>query len=993
MTKIWKGKRFISLVLSLALLVSMLPPLALPANSEEVPQEDTPQVEEEVQYNSGVYGALIGATGTLNFDQWNMMYVSDDPMVDVSEAQELYATDIPVWGLQLVVEAVHWDAETSALWLKVAAAEGYSLPSKLQQYPWVYQNETSWYAELDWQAQSPDSLLLTLPNNGQMDMVTGVTVSGLPNNATLNVTDPSIDVDPYTNIFDIKAFDSNGNPWQPAVGDTVQVNLPACANVETATVLHFMESVEHIKQMQGSIEIMDASGADDALKELLSDAIAACYTATGEENKVAVEIFEDVPVINGTVSVQSSGFSCYILWYNEYMELDEDWESMAPEVTGTVYYVKVGSTLRFDTSEGNYNNLATIWKVASSDMDATLITWEGERTWSWSKFGYDYKVVFTIPNNTSLVDKTFTLRFKEGTEEDRTVKFQILGSDQDVGGKLQQNTYLVICPEDKEISTLFGDFPAEYQWYSNGIKDDKELYASTPAGIVYYDTFNKSMLVENQGSEYVFTDSEGRKTKEFADVNVGLQQDIIAKMYPNQNTSDYVVIVYGVKRVGDGTSNRTEWYVVCKIQKKDTVRVIFDPNTPDGYNIVDAQQLMPANIPSSTGQTVTLSGLAEKLNKTISRTENKQTYTATLVGWSTDPGANPNAVGGNSTWYKDGDKVYLPTDLTLYAIWSRTDAATYHAADIYFRNHVQDESGRTFENLDGEFSFTVSENFKGYQYQIYKSTGVADGEKGTFGEGASSFILVGDQYIVIENVGNLESQEYTITADEKPGHTYPTDPFVANGVEIIGNKCNFTITTTTNHAGEFYADFTNVVTEYTLQYDSNGASSIEEVKYTIYDELSLPELHLQGSAFEGWKPVVDTGSWKSNQLYPVGTLSGMYGDVTLQAQWKAALASLTIDVNFANNAPVDETQTFIFQVTGDGVDVTVVVQGGGQVVIAGLTIGRTYTITPKNAWSWRYGDMTEATVTIAIGGSTETFQVSRSDAQWLDSNDYYPKRG
>ena len=133
MTKIWKGKRFISLVLSLALLVSMLPPLALPANSEEVPQEDTPQVEEEVQYNSGVYGALIGATGTLNFDQWNMMYVSDDPMVDVSEAQELYATDIPVWDLKLVVEAVHWDAETSALWLKVAAAEGYSLPSKLQQ--------------------------------------------------------------------------------------------------------------------------------------------------------------------------------------------------------------------------------------------------------------------------------------------------------------------------------------------------------------------------------------------------------------------------------------------------------------------------------------------------------------------------------------------------------------------------------------------------------------------------------------------------------------------------------------------------------------------------------------------------------------------------------------------------------------------------------------------------------------------------------------------
>lgn len=46
-------------------------------------------------------------------------------------------------------------------------------------------------------------------------------------------------------------------------------------------------------------------------QSLLANAINACYEATGIENAVAVELFEDTPVIDGTVSVSVDNFSIF----------------------------------------------------------------------------------------------------------------------------------------------------------------------------------------------------------------------------------------------------------------------------------------------------------------------------------------------------------------------------------------------------------------------------------------------------------------------------------------------------------------------------------------------------------------------------------------------------------------------------------------------------------------------------------------------------------
>ena len=182
----------------------------------------------------------------------------------------------------------------------------------------------------------------------------------------------------------------------------------------------------------------------------------------------------------------------------------------------------------------------------------------------------------------------------------------------------------------------------------------------------------------------------------------------------------------------------------------------------------------------------------------------------------------------------------------------------------------------------------------------------------------------------------------------------------------------------------YTAQFIQTINTYTITYNLDGGTndSANPATYTVEDTITLQNPSKDGYNFLGW--YTDAGF-----ATPITTISGSTGNLVLYAKWEAALASLTIDVNFADDASKDEEQTFIFHVTGDGVDVTVVVRGSGQVVIAGLTIGKTYTITPKNGWSWRYGDMGGTTAQIVVGGTTMTFTVNRGKTQWLDSNAYY----
>ena len=121
-----------------------------------------------------------------------------------------------------------------------------------------------------------------------------------------------------------------------------------------------------------------------------------------------------------------------------------------------------------------------------------------------------------------------------------------------------------------------------------------------------------------------------------------------------------------------------------------------------------------------------------------------------------------------------------------------------------------------------------------------------------------------------------------------------------------------------------------------------------------------------------------------------------YEAATYYAKFEYNLTTLTITksgaaVN-ANGTGLDAGQSFLFKVTGKGLPdggLLIAINGNGSETISGLTVGKTYTVTEVESWSWRYtatvqkitlkADASENVVTVANG---------RDKVQWLDGDCY-----
>ena len=127
-----------------------------------------------------------------------------------------------------------------------------------------------------------------------------------------------------------------------------------------------------------------------------------------------------------------------------------------------------------------------------------------------------------------------------------------------------------------------------------------------------------------------------------------------------------------------------------------------------------------------------------------------------------------------------------------------------------------------------------------------------------------------------------------------------------------------------------------------------------------------------GFEFVGWykdeacTQLVDANWVTDNKLTPgktedYGTAEKpvmCYEAATYYAKFDYAITDLTITKTYADGAPKDPNQSAVFVVTGGdlGDGLTVVLNKGNnfKVVIKGLTVGTTYTVTEKTGWTWRY---------------------------------------
>ena len=157
----------------------------------------------------------------------------------------------------------------------------------------------------------------------------------------------------------------------------------------------------------------------------------------------------------------------------------------------------------------------------------------------------------------------------------------------------------------------------------------------------------------------------------------------------------------------------------------------------------------------------------------------------------------------------------------------------------------------------------------------------------------------------------------------------------------------------------------------------------------------------EGYKFVGWfedeactqavnKAWVNTGTHKltPQKSVPYGDQKG-YGAATYYAKFERDVFDLTIEKKAASDSNIDQNQTFVFRVRGDGVDMQVVITGDGQQTIKNLPVGD-YTITEDTSWSWKYtpvggAEKTLMTSDIEKGAATVTFENKNNGTNWLTS--------
>ncbi len=264
--------------------------------------------------------------------------------------------------------------------------------------------------------------------------------------------------------------------------------------------------------------------------------------------------------------------------------------------------------------------------------------------------------------------------------------------------------------------------------------------------------------------------------------------------------------------------------------------------------------------------------------ETVIIADNNLTKTGYMAsGWNT-------LSSGTGLDYANGTSYSTDADLTLYAKWQIKEF--YVDINILNPNGEQDfnsgtmtifysSTGQTFENATNE----PSPSMVRYNETITISN-----------------ITPANGYR-LGSVG-LTSSNGTLTSSN--------------------NTYTFQATTDGSHQTQWYNEIIIQMEyeTYTITFNEREGTEVEDISYIITDTISLPGCDRVGYNFNSWKPERTSGSWSNGTTYASGTsLSGMYGDVTLVAQWTAYKYTVIFDKNSSNATGTMSNQTFTYDVS------------------------------------------------------------------------------
>lgn len=140
------------------------------------------------------------------------------------------------------------------------------------------------------------------------------------------------------------------------------------------------------------------------------------------------------------------------------------------------------------------------------------------------------------------------------------------------------------------------------------------------------------------------------------------------------------------------------------------------------------------------------------------------------------------------------------------------------------------------------------------------------------------------------------------------------------------------------------------VTSYTIVYNpDNGSVYPANQSYTIEDSVGLATPTRTGYTFAGWKATAAEGSWTLDSIYQGTVAAGMYGDVTLTAQWALNEFSVLFDtiLDFGEWNTTTASNAAISNVTENGFTLTSNAGAGEGTSTSPyfeVTAGKTYTV-------------------------------------------------
>ena len=244
--------------------------------------------------------------------------------------------------------------------------------------------------------------------------------------------------------------------------------------------------------------------------------------------------------------------------------------------------------------------------------------------------------------------------------------------------------------------------------------------------------------------------------------------------------------------------------------------------------------------------------------------------------------------------------------------------------------------------------------------------------------------------------------QVTQTAKTIPGYTLVSTENQAIHIAIEDG------TTAVKNVKIFYYTEQTVDIKYEVV-GPNGCGTLDnyqdvQLKVTTGEVKGSAPTAANGFKFVGWykdeecTQPVDADWVKDSKLTPNKTKN--YGTAeepvmgyeakTYYAKFAYDVFDLTVSKSGAD--AVDENQTFIFLISGEGVKMEVVVHGNSSVTVKGLKVG-TYTVTELTDWSWRYTpDKTQKTVSQADAqqaaasqtAHTVKFVNERKNSKWLN---------